>query len=104
MERCSTATGTNLEDRQIIPICHNMGSPSPEPLLSSCVPELQFDTNPRLHLQEVNIKVYTHRLVDGLQEQVFSVALQQGGFAHCGVPQHDDPELVLPQSQVHCFC
>lgn len=81
---------------------HKMGSSSPEPLLPGCVPELQLDTNPRLHLQEVHIEVNTHRLVYGLQEQVFSVALQQRGLAHCGVPQHDDPELVLPQSQVHC--
>lgn len=95
-------TGTNADDRHLVPLCHKMGSFSPEPLLSSCVPELQLNTDPRLHLQEVNIEVYTHSLVDGLQEQVFSVALQQGGLTHCGVPQHDDPELVLPQSQVHC--
>lgn len=96
-------TGTSVEDRHLLTICGKIGSSSPEPLLSSCVPELQLDTDPRLHLQEVNIEVHTHRLVDGLQEQVFSVALQQGGLAHCGIPQHDDPELVLPQSQVHCY-
>lgn len=79
-----------------------MSLSSPEPLLSSCVPELQLNTDPLLHLQEVNVEVYTHCLVDGLQEQVFSVALEQGRLAHCGVPQHDDPELVLPQRQVHC--
>lgn len=95
-------TGTNVDDRHLVPLCHKMCSSSPEPLLSSCVPELQLDTDACLHLQEVNIEVYTHSLVNGLQEQVFSVALQQGRFAHCGVPQHDDPELVLPQSQVHC--
>ena len=74
---------------------------SPEPLLPGCVPELQLDTDPRLHLQEVNIKVYTYCLVDRLQEHVLSVALQHGGLPHGGVPQHDDPELVLPQGQVH---
>lgn len=95
-------TGTSAEDRHLVPIYHKMSSSSPEPLLSSCVPELELDTDSWLHLKEVNIEVYTHRLVDGLQEQVLSVALQEGGFAHCGVPQHDDPELVLPQSQVHC--
>lgn len=73
------------------------GASSPEPFLPGCVPELQLDADARLHLQEVNVEVYTHRLVDGLQEHVFCVALQQGGLAHCGVPQHDDPELVLPQ-------
>lgn len=69
---------------------------SPEPLLPGCVPELQLDTDPRLHLQEVDVEVHPNRLVDGLQERVFGVTLQQGGLAHCGVPQHDDPELVLP--------
>lgn len=55
---------------------------SPESLLPSCVPELQLDTDPRLHLQEVNVEIYTHCLIDGPQEQILSVALQQGGFAH----------------------
>lgn len=74
---------------------------SPEPLLSSRVPELQLDADPRLHLQEVHVEVHPDRLVHGLLEHVVSVALQQGGLAHRGVAQHDDPELVLPQGQVH---
>lgn len=52
----------------IFPIFHKVYSSSPEPLLSSCVPELQLDPDPRFHLQEVDIEVYTHRLVDAFQE------------------------------------
>lgn len=48
----------------------------PEPFLSCCVPELQLYTDPRFHLQEVNVEVNTYCLVDGLHKQVLCVAFQ----------------------------
>lgn len=76
---------------------------SPEPLLARRVPELQLHSHPRLHVQKAHVEVHPHRLVGGVQERVFSVALEQGGLAHRGVAQHDDPELVLPHSRVHGY-
>lgn len=91
-------------EQNLVITCQGKGPSLPEPFLPSRVPELQLHPDPWLHFYEVNVKVHPHCLVDGLQEQVFSVALDQGGLPHRGVAQHDDPELVLPLSQVHCCC
>lgn len=68
----------------------------PEPLLPGRVPELQLHPQPRLQLHELDVEVYPHRLVDGVQEDALGVTPQQRGLPHRRVPQHDHPELVLP--------
>lgn len=72
----------------------------PEPLLSRCVPELQFDPFARLDLQQAGEEVHTDRGVAGGRAQPGKAALgeavQEARLAYGGVPDHDEAELVDP--------
>lgn len=94
-------TYLSVEQHHPATVKHAKDTASPEALLSGRVPELQLDRHSRLDLQEMHIEVHPDCLVNALQELVLCVALDQRGFAHRGIPQHDDPELVLPQREVH---
>ena len=72
----------------------------PEPLLSRRVPELQLDPLARLDLQQAGEEVHADGGVAGWGAQprkaALSEAVQEARLAHCGVPDHDEAELVDP--------
>lgn len=72
----------------------------PEPLLSRRVPELQLDPLARLDLQQAGEEVHADSGVAGWGAQpgkaALSEAVQEARLAHCGVPDHDEAELVDP--------
>lgn len=70
----------------------------PEPFLAGRVPELQLDFHPGLNIERARIKIHADRGVRHVAVNPVREALQQRRLPHRGVPEEDDPELVLPQS------
>lgn len=83
------------------------GASLPEALLPRRVPELQLDPLARLNLQQAREEVDANRGVAGGGVQPWEAALgeavQEARLAHRGVPDHDEAELVDPDS-LHRFC
>lgn len=70
----------------------------PESLLARGVPQLQLDLHPGLDFERPGVEVDADRGVGHVAVNPVREALQQRRLAHGGVPEQDDPELVLPQA------
>ena len=68
----------------------------PEPLLSRCVPDLQFDSFARLDLHQAGEEVHPHRRVRHLGEAALSEPPDQTRLADRRVSDDDQTELIKP--------
>lgn len=66
----------------------------PEPLLSSCVPDLQFDAFAWLDLHQTGKEIHSDCGVRHLRKTPLCETSDQTRFAHCRVADDDQSELV----------
>lgn len=69
---------------------------SPETLLTGGVPDLQLDPFAWLDLHQPREKIHADGGVGHLGEAALREAPDQTRFAHRGVPNDDQPELIEP--------
>lgn len=68
----------------------------PEPLLSSGIPDLEFDPFPRLDLHQAGEEIHPHSRVRHLSKTTFREPSDQTRLANSGVSDDDQAKLVKP--------
>lgn len=66
----------------------------PEPLLTRGIPDLELDAFSWLDLHQTGEKIHPHGGVRNLGKAALGEAADQTGFAHRGIPDDNEPELV----------